>query len=49
MALPRVHAFELNDQPWLPEALRRAETDYLGFVVAKAGRAVTFLVGQPRG
>lgn len=37
MPLPRVHAFELNDQPWLPEALRRAETDYLGFVVAKAG------------
>jgi hypothetical protein len=32
----RLHAFEFNDQPWLPEALRRAELDYLGFVIAKS-------------
>jgi hypothetical protein len=25
----RIHAFELNDQPWLPEVLRRGETEYL--------------------
>jgi len=27
--LPRLHLFEWNDQPWLPEVLRRAETEYL--------------------
>jgi hypothetical protein len=31
--LPRVHAFEFNDQPWLPETLRRAETEYLARVI----------------
>jgi hypothetical protein len=37
MRWPRLQAFELNDQRWLPEALRRAETDYLAFVISKAG------------
>jgi hypothetical protein len=36
----RLHAFEFNDQPWLPEVLRRAETDYLALVIRKA-RAFT--------
>ena len=33
----RVHAFELMDQPWWPSPLRRAATDYLAFVISKAG------------
>jgi hypothetical protein len=28
-AWPRLHLIEWNDQPWLPEILRRAVTDYL--------------------
>jgi hypothetical protein len=32
----RLHLFEFNDQPWLPEVLRRAETGYLALVVTKA-------------
>lgn len=31
--LPRLHLFEWNDQPWLPEVLRRSETDYLATVI----------------
>lgn len=31
--LPRLHLFEWNDQPWLPEVLRRAETDYLATMI----------------
>jgi len=34
--LPRLQAFEWNDQPWLPETLRRAETEYLAKVIAVA-------------
>jgi hypothetical protein len=30
---PRLHLMEWNDQPWLPEALRRAETDYLATIL----------------
>jgi len=33
----RVHAFELMDQSWWPERLRRAATDYLAFVISKSG------------
>ncbi|HWO25321.1 MAG TPA: hypothetical protein VNO30_41560 [Kofleriaceae bacterium] len=29
IAWPRLHLMEWNDQPWLPDVLRRAETDYL--------------------
>jgi hypothetical protein len=32
-AWPRMHLMEWNDQPWLPELLRRAETDYLSAVI----------------
>lgn len=28
----RIHAFELEDQPWFPRAFRDAMTDYLGFL-----------------
>ncbi|MCA9680420.1 MAG: hypothetical protein H6708_10675 [Kofleriaceae bacterium] len=31
--LPRLHLFEWNDQAWLPEVLRRGETDYLAAVI----------------
>jgi len=31
--VPRLHLFEFNDQPWLPEVLRRAETDYLRTII----------------
>jgi hypothetical protein len=31
--LPRVHLFEWNDQSWLPERLRNAETEYLATVI----------------
>jgi hypothetical protein len=33
----RLHSFELIDQPWWPAPLRRAATDYLAFIVTKAG------------
>jgi len=36
MTMSRIHAFEWNDQPWLPETLRRAETEYLATVIALA-------------
>lgn len=32
--IPRLHLFEFNDQPWLPEVLRRICTDYLRTVLA---------------
>ena len=32
MALPRLHLFELEDQPWFPAAIRDLATDYLHFV-----------------
>ena len=35
--IPRIHAFEFNDQPWLPTAIRLAETDYLATVERLAG------------
>jgi hypothetical protein len=31
--MPRLHLFEFNDQPWLPEVLRSAETEYLATVI----------------
>lgn len=31
--VPRLHLFEFNDQPWLPEVLRRGETNYLAKVI----------------
>jgi hypothetical protein len=34
--LPRLQLFEWNDQPWLPEPLRRAETEYLATVLGIA-------------
>jgi hypothetical protein len=36
MALPRVHGFEWNDQPWCPRILRRSETRYLETVIRLA-------------
>jgi len=33
--LPRVHSFELEDQPWFPAAIRDLATDYLHFVEAR--------------
>lgn len=30
--MQRIHAFELEDQPWFPRSIRDAMTDYLGFV-----------------
>lgn len=36
LAARRLHLFEFNDQPWLPETLRRAETGYLGVLIRKA-------------
>jgi hypothetical protein len=30
--MQRIHAFELEDQPWFPRAIRDAMTDYLGYV-----------------
>jgi hypothetical protein len=35
-AWPRLHLMEWNDQPWLPDVLRRAETDYLATVLDAA-------------
>jgi hypothetical protein len=34
--LPRLQLFEWNDQPWLPEPLRRGETEYLATVLGIA-------------
>ena len=35
MPLPRLHLFELEDQPWFPHTIRDFATDYLRFVEAK--------------
>ena len=35
MPLPRLHLFELEDQPWFPRTIRDFATDYLRFVEAK--------------
>ncbi len=32
MPLPRIHLFELGDQPWFPPAIRDFSTDYLRFL-----------------
>lgn len=34
--IPRIHLFELEDQPWFPALIRDLATDYLQFVEAKA-------------
>jgi hypothetical protein len=33
--IPRLHLFELEDQPWFPAAVRDLATDYLHFIEAK--------------
>ena len=30
--MPRLHAFELEDQPWFPAPIRDLSTDYLHFM-----------------
>lgn len=35
MPLPRLHLFELEDQLWFPDLLRRGMTDYLATVTAR--------------
>src|SRR5688572_33408345 len=35
--IPRLHLFELEDQPWFPNAIRDLATDYLEFMEAKMG------------
>jgi hypothetical protein len=37
MPLPRLHLFELEDQPWFPDLLRRGLTDYLATITARTG------------
>src|SRR5215207_9793661 len=32
MRIPRLHLFELEDQPWFPAAVRDLATDYLHFM-----------------
>ena len=32
MSIPRLHLFELEDQPWFPAAIRDLATDYLHFM-----------------
>jgi len=32
-----IHLFEFTDQPWFPQILRQYTTDYLHFVITKAG------------
>src|SRR5215468_1874364 len=34
MTFPRLHLFELEDQPWLPGIVRDLATDYLCFIQA---------------
>lgn len=36
MPLPRLHLFELEDQPWFPSILRDLATDYLHFIETKS-------------
>lgn len=33
--MKRFHLFELEDQPWFPDAIRNGGTDFLGFVIRK--------------
>lgn len=35
LPIPRLHLFELEDQPWFPAAARDLATDYLHFIEAK--------------
>lgn len=35
MQMPRLHLFELEDQPWFPATIRDSATDYLRFMEAK--------------
>jgi hypothetical protein len=35
MPIPRLHLFELEDQPWFPAAVRDLATDYLHFIETK--------------
>lgn len=35
MPLPRLHLFELEDQPWFPRTIRDLATDYLHFVQSR--------------
>jgi len=35
MRIPRVHLFELEDQPWFPATIRDLATDYLHFIEAR--------------
>jgi hypothetical protein len=35
MHLPRLHLFELADQPWFPSAIRDLVTDYLHFIATR--------------
>ena len=35
MLIPRLHVFELEDQPWLPAVVRDLATDYLHFLETK--------------
>jgi hypothetical protein len=35
VAIPRLHLFELEDQPWFPAVVRDLATDYLQFVQAR--------------
>ena len=41
MLIPRVHLFELEDQPWFPAVIRDLVTDYLHFIEA------TFALHRP--
>lgn len=54
MRLPRLHLFELEDQPWFPDLLRRGLTDYLAALSTRTAPyaavvpALTqLLAGQP--
>lgn len=35
MRIPRIHLFELEDQPWFPSVIRDLATDYLHFMEMK--------------
>jgi hypothetical protein len=35
--MPRIHLFEIEDQPWCPAVMRDAGTDFLQFAL-KAGK-----------
>jgi hypothetical protein len=48
MPIPRVHLFELEDQPWFPATVRDLATDYLRFIETRFGlhRAVLQPLGD---